>query len=273
MIKRYIKILLTTLFLVTILLVIIKEFKKSVHEIRGEYTKKQSVNSSINGQKPIYNTPDIELNEIDENKHSWIAIDRKDSYNNELQLYSRDNVTFDEDSIVIISKKEIIDDKIYTSGLVESTEAFKYGYFEFEIEISKGKGLFPAIWLLPISGGPLPEIDIFEMIGSEPNKFYGVVHFEENNMRGRDYFEHMVSEKEQYTVALKWDAEFLTWYIDEQQIYTTTKGVPHEYMYIIINQAVGGNWPGSPDDNTIFPNHFKILSTNINPTFREGRDL
>lgn len=44
-------------------------------------------------------------------------------------------------------------------------------------------------------------------------------------------------------------------------------------MYIIINQAVGGNWPGSPDDNTIFPNHFKILSTNINPTFREGRDL
>ena len=36
-----------------------------------------------------------------------------------------------------------------------------------------------------ISGGPLPEIDIFEMIGSEPNKFYGVVHFEENNMRGR----------------------------------------------------------------------------------------
>lgn len=105
MIKRYIKILLTTLFLVTILLVIIKEFKKSVHEIRGEYTKKQSVNSSINGQKPVYNTPDIELNEIDENKHSWIAIDRKDSYNNELQLYSRDNVTFDEDSIVIISKR------------------------------------------------------------------------------------------------------------------------------------------------------------------------
>jgi len=160
---------------------------------------------------------------------------------------------------------------LYTSGLVESTNVYKYGYFEFIIKVSKGQGIFPAIWFLPNDGYALPEIDLFEMVGNEPYIFYGVLHFEEDDIQNSYHFAYEVPIKEQYSVALEWTPEALTWYIDNKEIYTTTQHVPQEYMYIIINQAIGGNWPGNPDD-TIFPNQFKILSVNIDPVLKKGRD-
>ncbi|MDR7855961.1 glycoside hydrolase family 16 protein [Tissierella sp.] len=277
MFRKYIKTTLISLLLVVILLVLMKEFKNSIQQIRVIDKENQNEEIITKVQKPNIDLPEIFVDEtehIDKDKiESWIAIDREEKYNNELQSYSKDNVFFDKDIIVISSTKENREVEIYTSGLVESTESFKYGRFEFDIVISKGRGIFPAIWLLPINGEALPEIDIFEMIGSEPDIFYGVVHFEENGIQRRDYFVHRVIEKQQYSVALEWEAESLTWYIDEEELYTTSLGVPQEYMYLIINQAIGGNWPGSPDGDTIFPNEFKILSTSIEPVFRKGRNL
>jgi len=161
---------------------------------------------------------------------------------------------------------------MYTSGLVESTRAYKYGHFEFAIKTSEGKGIFPAIWFLPNDGGELPEIDVFEMIGNKPYTFYGVIHFMKDDVQDSDYFSHKVEKKEQYRVSLEWNAHSLTWYIDGQEIYTTTQGVPQEYMYIIINQAIGGDWPGYPDEETVFPNQFIILSSNIASVFEKGRE-
>lgn len=180
-------------------------------------------------------------------------------------------IVFDGDTINITSRKESIYDKVYTSGMVESTNSYKYGFYEFVIEISEGKGLFPAIWLLPEAGDSLPELDIFEMVGNKPYRFYGVIHFEDNGMPDTSYFSHNVPIKYQYTVSLEWHANSLTWFIDNEEIFTTTQGVPQEFMYIIINQAVGGNWSGNPDDNTIFPSQFKIISSRVEPIFKKAR--
>jgi len=110
------------------------------------------------------------------------------------------------------------------------------------------------------------------MIGSEPYTFYGVIHFEKNNIQSSDYFKYKVSIKDEYSVALDWKPESITWYIDDKEIYTTKKSIPQEYMYIIINQAIGGNWPGNPTDDTVFPNTFEVIPTDISPTLKKGRD-
>lgn len=202
----------------------------------------------------------------------WQAIDRKDSYNNELQYYTKANVEIDNNIIEITSKKESKEDKNYTSGLVESTHAYQYGYFEFDIQYMDGQGIFNAIWFLPDANVALPEIDLHEMVGSEPNLFYGVLHYMKNDKQCIDYFTKEVTKKEHYVLALEWTAQSLTWFIDDEEVFNTTQGVPHEYMYILINQAIGGDWPGNPDENTVFPNTFTITVVNIDPVYEKWRE-
>lgn len=291
--RRSLKMIVSIVFFISICLVPLIEFKGRLQntktwdiendrkEIQTIVEESESINKQPQNIDQIGNLDIVDIHKIKEfyrennktkNRTYWKPVERKDSYNNELQFYSIDNVTISGDVIEITSRYESKEDKKYTSGMVQSTNAYKYGYYEFVIEVSSGKGIFPAIWLLPINGEPLPEIDVFEMIGSEPDKFYGVIHFIENNVQKRDYFVTKVEKKNQYSVALEWTEEFLTWYIDNKKIYTTTQGVPQQYMYIIVNQAIGGNWPGNPDKDTIFPNKFNILSTSIEPVFKKGRD-
>lgn len=242
------------LLLASILLMLLTESRNAFKQIKEE------ANINIPQDEQKYEEP------------LWKPIERRDSYNNELQFYSKDNVVIKGDTVEIISSEEKKEGKMYTSGLVESTSAFKYGYFEFTIGISEGKGIFPAIWFMPVDGDSFPEIGLFEMIGSEPYTFYGVVHFKEDGVRDSDYFAYDVPVKDMYLVALKWTEESLTWYIDNTEVYSTTKGVPREYMYIIINQAIGGDWPGNPDGSTVFPNKFIIYSAHLEPIFKKGRN-
>jgi hypothetical protein len=202
----------------------------------------------------------------------WRAIERKANYNNELQSYNKDNVSFTDNKIIITSKKEDRDEKNYTSGLVESNYAYLNGYFEFTIKMSYGKGIFPAIWLMPANHSSYPEVDIFEMIGSDPTKFYGVIHYlNSDNIKSRNYFTQKVELKDSYKVALQWNTDELIWYIDDNIVYRTVNGIPNQYMYIIINQAVGGNWPGEPSVDTMFPSEFTIQDIVINPIEKQSR--
>jgi len=278
--------LLLLFFLGGVIFVSVIELKNNIEKIRMEYGENQRKEAKFtqhkvpddgnvkNDNKKSIDLLGREMESMKEEKEDdyWRVIEREESYNNELQYYSKDNVVIIGDTIEITSRKETKGNKEYTSGLVESKDAYKYGYFEFIIQVGEGRGIFPAIWLLPINGEALPEIDIFEMIGSEPQIFYGVIHFKEGGRQQADYFEYEVPEKEQYSVALKWTEEALLWFVDQKEVYTTSKGVPKEYMYIILNQAIGGDWPGNPDDTTIFPNQFKILSYKIEPVFTKGRD-
>ncbi|OGO79304.1 MAG: hypothetical protein A2Y23_03845 [Clostridiales bacterium GWB2_37_7] len=283
--KKVLNKILLIMFFVSIFFASYIELKNNLQQLKVEYKSERAkvtdatalqsgkYNEIIDMDTKNINIFKILMGQIEQkySKGNWKSVERKDSYNNELQFYSKENVFIKDNIIEITSKKENKGNKLYTSGLVESTYAYKYGYFEFTIEISEGKGIFPAIWFLPNYDYEVLEIDLFEMIGSEPYTFYGVIHFVENGIQDSDYFKYKAPKKENYSVALEWNTEALTWYIDNQKIYTTTKGVPQEYMYIIINQAIGGDWPGDPDDS-VFPNKFKVTATKLEPVFKKGRN-
>lgn len=207
----------------------------------------------------------VHQNNYESKDRKWVAIERKDNYNGELQYYSQQNVEFGNNGILIYSRKENKQDKKYTSGQVETKSAYLYGDFEFNIKINAGKGLFPAIWLLSLQGTEFPEIDIFEMIGSEPLNFYGVVHYKQKSALKKDFFCCHVKPSQVYNIRFVWAKDKLEWYIDGKCVYSTKKYVPQEYMYLIANQAVGGIWPGDPDENAVFPAQFEIVSYSINP--------
>jgi hypothetical protein len=201
----------------------------------------------------------------------WRIIERSDSFDGQLQYYSPGNVALDEGRIVITTREEIMGDKRYTSGMVESESAFLYGRFSFVISVSEGKGLFPAIWLLPVENKALPEIDIYEMIGRAPDVFYGVVHYMDGPVQKRDYFKTKVEKKDTYLIELEWTRECLRWFIDGKCMLESSKYVPSEPMYLIVNQALGGTWPGLPDKTTVFPATFTIESWTIEPEWSQLR--
>lgn len=287
MLKETIKKLFLLLFLISLFLLCFIELNYKIKNIKPQTSQIDSndcyIDNVSNKESDYKNVTETSVQLINKNdllnnedeeimiNSTWKSINRKDSYNNELQYYKKENVEIGENTIEILSKKESIDNKLYTSGLVESINAYKYGKFEFVISISEGKGLFPAIWLMNDSGLNLPEIDIFEMVGDKPDCFYGVIHYLEKGEKKHDFYKHKVEKKDTYKITLEWDSSTLTWFIDGIEVYKTSKGVPQEYMYIVINQAIGGNWPGNPDDS-IFPCEFKILSYDVSSVQMKERN-
>jgi beta-glucanase (GH16 family) len=238
--------------------------KRSFANANSQKNKEQKQKANVevmSGYSSVYPTTTCES----QNNKNWIAIDRKDNYNEELQYYCKQNVEFDNGGIVLYARKENKQDRKYTSGQAETTAAYLYGKFEFTIKINEGNGLFPAIWMLPLEDKEFPEIDIFEMIGSNPQNFYGVIHFEQKSALKRDYFCYRVKPSQTYHIGFNWSKDALEWFIDGKSVYKTKKYVPQDYMYLIVNLAVGGTWPGNPDENTVFPAKFEIVSFSIKP--------
>lgn len=213
--------------------------------------------------------------QTDAAKHSdalqWRVIERNESDNGQLQYYSPRNVLFNDGRIEITTNAEFMGGKRYTSGMVESEHAYLYGKFSFIISVPEGKGLFPAIWLMPVENKALPEIDIFEMIGSAPAEFYGVVHYMNDTAQARDFFKTKVARKQKHLIEFDWTRESLRWSIDGKHAFETSKFVPDEPMYLIVNQAVGGQWPGAPDESTTFPATFILESWAVEPEWSQPR--
>lgn len=185
--------------------------------------------------------------------------------NGELQIYSPSQTLIDGACITLTADQH---GNHYVSGKVESKIAFRYGSFTFRVNTVTGKSFFPAIWLLPADGREYPEIDIYELIGSEPHLIYGVLHYRENDVKKREFFKHAFSKKEipeSYEICFEWLPGEMSWYLDGQRIYTVKKHVPDDFMYLIINLAVGGTWPGAPDESTSFPAAFRVEMLEFKP--------
>ena len=152
----------------------------------------------------------------------------------------------------------------YTSGIITSYDAFKFvnGYAEMRARIPKGQGLWPAFWLL--NGyyvGQQPEIDILEVLGHNPHQTFHTFHRLEQN--GEQVANQGFTDNGDpvsgyadgfHKYGVRWQRGKIEWYIDGNVVYTYEGAdVPYQLMYVIVNLAVGGNWPGSPDDATEFP--------------------
>ncbi len=187
--------------------------------------------------------------------------------NNELQYYTSrpSNSYIESGSLIIQALKENYLGKEYTSARIRTLNKgdWTYGRFEFRAKLPYGKGLWPAIWMLPseweYGGWPTSgEIDIMELLGQEPYKVYGTIHYgtlANHQQSGSSY--HLPTSTffaDYHTFTLEWDSTGMSWYVDGNKYYTVLYGKPFDKRFhMLLNVAVGGNWPGNPDNTTTFP--------------------
>ena len=145
----------------------------------------------------------------------------------------------------------------YTSGLITTQPSFSqtYGYFEIRAKLPRGKGVWPAFWLLPADLSWPPEIDVMESIG-DPTEFYTTAH---SNLDKTPATKTAISPDIFHTFAVIWDARNLVWYVDGREVKRqATPADMHKPMYMLANVAIGGDWPGAPDASTRFPARMSI---------------
>jgi beta-glucanase (GH16 family) len=183
--------------------------------------------------------------------------------NNELQVYTPDSVIVEEGLLKLRAEKRKLPHADFTSGAVTTYGRFfqQYGYFEFSAKMVKGKGFWPAIWLLPEDLRWPPEIDIVEHLGENPNRAYFTFHWDLGNgkktAKGDSCDEDDLTD-DFNTYSLYWNKGIMIWYLNGVECYRHTENVPDDRMYILMNLAVGGSWPVPPDSSTIFPSDFEV---------------
>ncbi|WUK28807.1 discoidin domain-containing protein [Streptomyces sp. NBC_00370] len=199
--------------------------------------------------------------------------------NGELETYTNgDNTNMDgAGNLVIEARKEA--DGSYTSGRINTSDHFNfaYGHVEARIKVSGTQGLWPAFWMLGSnfkSGTPWPnsgEIDIMEHVGKVADSVYSTLHAPAYNGGGGYGSPYTVAGSDFasafHTYAVDWDASHMTFSVDGKAFFTADKATveatrgPWVYdhpFYIILNNAVGGDWPGNPDASSVFPQKMLI---------------
>jgi beta-glucanase (GH16 family) len=136
-----------------------------------------------------------------------------------------------------------------------------YGYFEIRCKVPFGYGFWPAFWLMSKNSWP-PEIDVFEILGREPNKLIMTNHFLDDNKKklqnGMSLYGPDFS-KDFHLFGLEWNPKELIWYLDNKKVFTSRVGVPNEPMYLIVNLSLGGSeFSGNVNESTPMPNSFQI---------------
>jgi hypothetical protein len=194
--------------------------------------------------------------------------------NNELQNYttSEKNSFLSGGYLVIEARKEQSGSNAYTSARIISKDkkTFTYGRMDIRAKLPQGKGIWPALWMLGNNISQLGwpacgEIDIMEYLGHETNKVYGTLHWglkwDSHIYKGGNTTLPSGHFYEQFHLfSLSWTADKLTILLDDVPYFSLRKdGItggdypfdkPH---FFIMNVAVGGNWPGNPDNSTQFP--------------------
>lgn len=196
--------------------------------------------------------------------NNWNIEDWAAEKNNELQYYSPNNVKVEDGLLKLISKNEKFKGREYTSGAVQSKGKFNflYGKAEMRAKLPAGQGVFPAFWMMPEKEDTwLPEIDILEMLGHKPNEIWMVLHWLDTNGSLKSDYSIFIGpdfSKDFHIFSIEWTPDSITWFIDGIEQFKSNKFIPNENMYLYLNTAIGGDWPGSPDDTTVFPVIYEI---------------
>lgn len=199
--------------------------------------------------------------------------------NNELQYYRPENTEVRDGYLIITAKNEIFGGRNYTSSRIvtQGNQSFKYGRIDIRAAMPEGQGLWPALWMLGDSfssvGWPrCGEIDIMEMVGGTGTNrgdevCHGTVHWDNNGTKA-DFGSHIKSttgklSENFHVYTIIWDANAIKWYFDDvqyHQIDITPAALSEfrEKFFFIFNVAVGGNWPGSPNSSTVFPQQMAV---------------
>jgi len=206
--------------------------------------------------------------------------------NQELETYTNRpaNAQIQNGNLVITAQQETFTGadgiaRDYTSARLKTQNLFAqaYGRFEARIKIPKGQGMWPAFWMLgddfPATGWPkCGEIDIMENIGREPATVHGSLHGPSSAARTSDLTSAFALPAGQnlsddfHVYAVEWEPGTIRFYLDSNNYATFTQTqwptdgqwVFDHPFFIILNVAVGGAWPGPPDDTTSFPQEMLV---------------
>ena len=200
--------------------------------------------------------------------------------NNELEYYtnSSDNSYLSNGSLVIEARRQAQGGRDYTSArmLTKGKQTFKYGRIDVRAKLPQGQGIWPAIWLLgaDIDQNNWPkcgEIDIMELRGQEPNKFLTTMHFAKpDGTRAMKGSPDQVLASGNFsdafhTFSLVRSKDQMRFFLDGNLYYTFTpsdvNGNSYPFnnpFFVILNVAVGGDFLGSPNASTVFPQRMEV---------------
>nr|WP_145157358.1 RICIN domain-containing protein [Paenibacillus terrae] len=188
--------------------------------------------------------------------------------NNELQYYTdrSQNLQVTGGNLVITARKESYGGMNYTSARIktQNQKSFTYGKIEARIKLPSGQGLWPAFWMLgsnistvgwPYSG----ETDIMERVNNNPY-VNGTVHWDAGGHAEYGRVSGNLDFSQYHVYSVEWDSKYIRWFVDGQQFnefyIENGTGNTEEFQrpfFLLLNLAVGGNWPGAPNDSTPFP--------------------
>ncbi|MEQ8702918.1 MAG: family 16 glycosylhydrolase [Phaeodactylibacter sp.] len=185
--------------------------------------------------------------------------------NNEWQFYTDapENIRVENGLLVITGREDSTAFSDFTSAKIisQGKADFRYGRFEARMRLPQGQGVWPAFWMLPTESvyGIWPrsgEMDIMEMIGTNPGQLVGTVHTGMPYDYESGYYDlpaGQILADNFHVYAMEWEPDSITWFIDGIQYHQLTPDdigpwAPfQEDFYLIINLALGGNWPGDVD--------------------------
>jgi len=199
--------------------------------------------------------------------------------NNELQFYRKENTKLIDGNLVIQALKENYNGFNYTSSRIKTQNKFKFthGRVDIRAALPEGQGLWPALWMLgeninQVSWPRCGEIDIMEIVGHEPSTLHGTVHYANSGgahiQNGKAYYlgggKRFSDEFNVFSIV--WKEDKIEWYMNDIKYHTVTRlslGTSNPYpfnedFFFIFNVACGGQWPGSPDASTPFPQNMIV---------------
>jgi beta-glucanase (GH16 family) len=219
------------------------------------------------------------------NGSRWLTETGDNVNNHERQFYttSTSNAALDGQGHLVITARrenpgnfqcwygrcEFTSARLNTSGRFTQT----FGHFETRMKIPRGQGMWPAFWMLgdnigsvgwPTSG----EIDIMENIGRSPNTVFGTIHgpgYSGAGGIGATFSIGGPFADAFHVFAIDWAPNRITWSVDGTVYETRTpadlngnRWVFDHPFFILMNLAVGGDFPGNPDGSTVFPQQLVV---------------
>ena len=215
--------------------------------------------------------PDSSKWNYDTGGHGW--------GNNELQYYTKTNLNnarVENGVLIIEAHKDSIDSNPFTSArmITKGKGDWKYGRVEVKAKLPKGRGTWPAIWMLA-STNPLKwpddgEIDIMEHVGYNPGFIHFSIHTKKfNHISGSQKTDTLMLADAMrlfHVYAMHWNEQSMQWFVDGKQVFevlndgTGADAWPfNQPFHLLLNIAVGGNWGGQKGvDETGFPQQMQV---------------
>jgi beta-glucanase (GH16 family) len=187
--------------------------------------------------------------------------------NNELEYYRRENASVSNGQLVITAKHESFGGAQYTSVRMKTQghKSFKYGRIEARIQTPSFQGVWPAFWMLGDNIGTVGwpacgEIDILEHVNTG-GSVNGTIHWADANNQHASYGSATSTSITSFHIyAIEWDTNSIKWFVDGTNYLTANIANNinsteefHNNFFILLNLAIGGDWPGFTIDNNAFP--------------------